>query len=407
MSLPAFLASGLDIADLVELPAPLPWLLLATTEDYFTPAGARPVYEEAQRWYRLYGAGERVQFFVGQGPHGTPKESRTAIYAWMIRWLKDGHGDPEDEPVKLYTNRELQVTQSGNVEQEPGSRKLYQIIREEMEAGMQPRSLAELRAELQRLGAPSTGAAPAVQVREELRGPSYRVQQLGFESEPGVEIAAKLYLPGQPGRKTAVVVVEEKRLPVPLHVTRSQSSAALAAAMASAGSVVLELDPRDSPAADDGRPFLGNWLANERVDLVGRNLAAMRAHDILRGVDVLAARPDVDPSAIRGCARGVKGFWLLLAAAMDARLTRLWLDRTPVSLRAAFEGPMTTNLFDAMIPGFARHWDFADLLKAMGKRPVLWTDPTNWMNQVVEAGPEFRYRYAGEPDGRYVDEFLR
>ena len=68
---------------------------------------------------------------------------------------------------------------------------------------------------------------------------------------------------------------------------------------------------------------------------------------------------------------------------------------------------MTTNLFDAMIPGFARHWDFADLLKAMGKRPVLWTDPTNWMNQVVEAGPEFRYRYAGEPDGRYVDEFLR
>jgi hypothetical protein len=133
----------------------------------------------------------------------------------------------------------------------------------------------------------------------------------------------------------------------------------------------------------------------------------MRSHDILRGVDVLATRPEVDRSAIRGYARGVKGFWLLLAAAADPRLTRLWLDRTPASLRAAFEGPMTNHLFDAMIPGFARHWDFSDLLKAIGNRPVLWTDPTDWMNQVVEAGPQFRYRYVGESDVAYVQEFLR
>ena len=103
----------------------------------------------------------------------------------------------------------------------------------------------------------------------------------------------------------------------------------------------------------------------------------------------------------------MKGFWLLLAAAMDPRLTLLWLDRTPWSLRAAFEAPMTNNLFDAVIPSFARHWDFPDLLKAMGQRPVLWTDPTNWMDQVVEAGPGFRYRYVGEPDSGYVAEFLR
>ena len=237
---------------------------------------------------------------MGQGPHGTPKESREAIYAWMGRWLKGGHEEPADEPVKLYTNRELWVNRSGNVEEEPGSRKLHQIIREEMRERIQPRSVAELQAELRRLGVPSTGAAPAVRVGEESTGPGYRTQQLGFEGEPGVEIAAKLYLPNRPGRKPAVVVVEEKRLPVPLHVTRSQSTAALADAMARAGSVVLELDPRDSPAANDGRPFLGNWVTNERVDLVGRNLAAMRAHDILRGVDVLAARAEVDPALIRG-----------------------------------------------------------------------------------------------------------
>lgn len=407
MSLPRFLASGLDIADLVELPAPLPWLLLATTEDYFTPDGARPVYEEARRWYRIFEAEERVQFFVGKGPHGTPKESREAIYEWMIRWLKNGQGDTTDQPVKLYTNLELRVTRGGNVAEEPGGRKLYQIIRDELPSRLQPRGVAELKTELVRLGVPTSRAAPPVRIHEESLLDGYRLQQVSFDVEPGLPVSAKLYLPIGQGRRTAVVVVDEKRLPVPLYVQRSQSTEALAVAMVRAGSIVLELEPRDSPAANEGRPFLGNWVTNERSDLIGRNLPAMRAHDILVGVDLLAARADVDASAIRGYARGAKGMWLLLAAAADARLARLWLDRTPTSLRSALDGPMTTHLFDALVPGFARHWDIPDLRKALDGRPVLWTDPTNWMNRVIDAGPEFRYRYVGEPDSGYVDEFLR
>ena len=31
--------------------------MMATTEDYFPPDGARAVYTEARRWYELYGAG--------------------------------------------------------------------------------------------------------------------------------------------------------------------------------------------------------------------------------------------------------------------------------------------------------------------------------------------------------------
>ncbi len=406
MSLPAFLANGLDIADFIELPAPLPWLLLSTTEDYFTPEAARPVYEEARRWYSLYGAEDKIRFFVGKGPHGTPKESREAIYAWMIRWLKDGEGDPADQPVHLYTNYELRVTQSGHVDNEPRSRKLYQVILDEFRAHREPRGVPALLAELQRLGIPSMGIVPPVTTLSNTQANHYRMERIRFESDPGVAIEANLYLPDSPGRKQAVLMLEDKRLPVPLYVTRSPSSVPLAEAMAQAGRVVLELAVRDSPEANDGRPFLGNWLTNERADLVGRNLAAMRAHDILAAIDVLAARPDVDPASIRGYARGVKGFWLLLAAAVDPRLSRLWLDRTPSTFRSAFENPLTSFLFDVMIPGFARHWDFKDLRDAMGKRSVLWTDPTNWMNQVVQPGPSYRYRHVGQTDETYLKEFL-
>jgi len=407
MSFPAFLSSGLDIADFFELPAPMPWLMLATTGDYFTPDGARPVYEEVKRWYGLYGAEDRIRFFVGPGPHGTPKESREEIYRWMNRWLKDGKGDERDEEVKLYTNHELQVTASGHVDDEPGSRKLYQIILEEYRNRQERRSQAQLLAELRALGVPSRGGVPRVITMERTAGKDYRLEQIQFEAEPGVTVHGKLYLPNAEGRKEAVVVVEDKRLPVPLHVTRSPSTAGLAEAMARSGRVVLEFEPRDAPGQSDGRPFLGNWLLNERFDLVGLNLAASRAHDILAAVDVLAARPEVEADSIRGYARGVKGFWLLLAAAMDARFKKIWLDRTPWSFGEGMSHPMTGYLFDAMIPGFARHWDLRDLVEAAGERRIFWTDPANWMDQVVFRSPAHRYRYVGEGDGPSMVEFFR
>ncbi len=155
-------------------------------------------------------------------------------------------------------------------------------------------------------------------------------------------------------------------------------------------------------------------MGNTRADHIGRNLPAMRAHDILRGVDLLAARSDVDPASIRAAARGVKGIWLLLAAAIDSRIGKVWLDRTPYSLRTALERPMNNGLFDAVIPKFALHWDLEDLTKAMGNRPVMWTDPTNWMGKIVALGPSYRYRYvigdttdlSDDQDNAYVGEFI-
>ena len=43
-----------------------------------------------------------------------------------------------------------------------------------------------------------------------------------------------------------------------------------------------------------------------------------RAYDILRGVDLLSARSDVEAGSIHAAGQGVKGIWLLLAAAADS-----------------------------------------------------------------------------------------
>ena len=41
------------------------------------------------------------------------------------------------------------------------------------------------------------------------------------------------------------------------------------------------------------------------------------------------------------------------------------MDKTPTSLLEALENTLNTNLYDAVIHGFALHWDLADLKKAM------------------------------------------
>jgi hypothetical protein len=339
----------------------------------------------------------------------------------MTRWLKGGQGDVHDQSIKNYSNFDLQVTKTGQVRDEPGSREVYQLLLDELRAKKRQGTLPELQAELRRLQISTDGSSPAVKVLDESKGTGWQLQHIQFESEPGIIIKGELYIPPSPGRKPAVLLVADDMTAKRILMTTS-----LAERMASFGRIVFEIEPRDSPIeAPAEQPeamfreyesFVGNWLANTRADLIGRNLPAMRAHDILRGVDVLAARSDVDPSSISATARGLRGVWLLLAAAADPRIKKVWLDRTPYSLQSALEKPVAMDLLDAVIPGFVLRWDLDDLTEAMGNRSVLWTDPTSWTEQVVPLGAPFRYRYLvfgivtdlfNEQANQYIDEFLR
>ncbi len=411
MTFPHFLASGLDTADFVELSAPRPWLLQSTeTDQYgFSHEGVELVYSEAQGWYDLYHARDKIAFMVAPGSHGMPLQSREALYRWMIRWLKNAEGDFREQPVKMYSNAELQVTATGHVEDIPGSRKLYQILRADLQARESPWSLPKLREELQKLQIATDKSAPTVRVLSRARVDSGSLQQLEFESDPGIWLNATLYLPNSPGRKPAVVMVRDDERPA------GMSPTALAERMTALGQVVLLLEPRTSREKNTEGPYTGDWLSDLHADLIGRNLPAMRAHDILRGVDLLSARPDVDPSSIRGTARGVAGIWLLLAAAADSRLKTVWLDRTPASLRSALDNSMTVDLPDAVIPNFILHWDLPDLVKAIEPRRAFWSDPTNWTQHVVALGSQFSYRYVvGDitdektaQDDLFIREFLQ
>jgi hypothetical protein len=339
-------------------------------------------------WYRIFNAEDNIRWAVGPGPHGTPLETREAIYEWMIRWLKDGRGNFREEAVEMLADFDLLATQTGQVE----GREIYQVILERFRQRMSQGSSEQLLAEIRKWSADHTGQPPIVRVLNEMPGEVFRTQQLALEVEPGLEISGTLYAPRAPGRKSAILLVDME--------------APLAERLAARGVVVLNLQPRGLPL-----PSRGEDQAAAKQDIrawvIGKNMAGMRAGDIRRGVDLLVARPDVDASSVCAMARNISGIWLLMAAAIDTRIGKIWLDRTPYSLRAALEVPLTRDLHDAVIPGFALHWDLEDLVKAMAPRPVLWSDPTDWMYKVVPHLAGFLYRTFEEPDDRFLAELMK
>lgn len=411
MAVPHFLASGLDTADFVELSAPKPWLLQSNETDQFgfSHEGVELVYHDAQAWYDMYKARDHLGFMIAPGSHGMPLASREAVYQWMIRWLKNGEGDFHEQPVTMFPETQLRATPSGHVEDLPASLKLHQLLEADLKKNEKREPVAELAEELKRLQIATDGSAPGVKVLSTKNSNGGSVQQIEVESEQGIRLNATLYLPHADGRNPAVLIVKDGE------DLQGISTTEMAEKMAAAGQVVLELEPRTSRLRNTEGRENGDWMSDMQANLIGRNLPSMRAFDILRGVDLLSHRADVDPNAIRGAARGVAGVWLLLAAAADSRLAAIWLDRTPSNLRSALDNSMAVDLPDAVIPGFVLHWDLQDLVKAMGTRTVLWTDPTNWMQHVVALGPSYRYRYVpgdltdemGAQDDALIREFLK
>jgi dienelactone hydrolase len=387
-SFPFFLSSGLDVADYIELFAPKPWLINSTVGDFFPIEGARHAYQEALDWYRIYDAENHIRWAIGPGPHGTPLEIREAIYQWMIRWLKDGRGDFREEPVELALDFDLLATPSGQVE----GREMYQVIQQSFRERMKQGNSEQLLAEIRKWSEDRAGQPPLVRVLHDNPGEAFRTQELALEVEPGLEISGTLYTPLASGRKPAVLLVD--------------LDAAMAERVAARGVVVLNLYPRGLPLPSNAEDQAAA-KQNIRAWVIGKNMAGMRAFDIRCGVDVLAARPDVDTGSIRAAARNVPAFWLLMAAAVDARIGKIWLDGTPHSLRAALDVPVARDLHDAVIPGFALHWDLDDLVKSMAPRTVLWSDPTDWLERVVPHLPGFLYRTFGEADERIIAELLK
>ena len=323
-SFPGFVSDGLDQADWVYQFAPKPWLISSTADDFFTPAGAQIVFEQAKDFYRVFGKEDRVKWVVGPGGHGTPLVVREAIYEWMIRWLMDGKGDAKELDLPMLGVAELCVYPGCLA---PG-RGLSEVIAESWKLRRAKGDVKKLIA----LGGPASGLS--------------EVKWLGPES-----------------RDELIVMVSDG---VPAE-RRAESLARLGVR------IKLVKLPGVSPM---GGRYSGGWIDHTRAWLVGKNLASMRANDLL--VEVRKELGQYGQVHLHGWAWG--GIPALYAAHAEPRIAKVWLERTPYSMEMAMLTPLHRNLHEAIVPGIALAGDFQDFID---KRFFL-VDAHDWNENRIE-----------------------
>ncbi|MBK8503693.1 MAG: acetylxylan esterase [Saprospiraceae bacterium] len=121
-----FLYKGLDLADLVEARAPKPTLMVTTTRDIFSIQGARDLYIEAQHAYRAHGETDNLSMVEDDAPHQSTRKNREATYRFFQKHLNNP-GDPVDVNVEIFPEKELWVTEGGQLSKNGYDQNLFLI----------------------------------------------------------------------------------------------------------------------------------------------------------------------------------------------------------------------------------------------------------------------------------------
>jgi cephalosporin-C deacetylase-like acetyl esterase len=391
-TLPRFIASGFDFADWVELAAPRPVAIVAFETDFFPIAGAKDTFEEAKRFYGLFGAADAVQLIHGQGGHCNLGPVSPQVFAFLTTHLK-GAGAPVAAfaPARAKNPDALTVTGDGQVSLALGSLTVEELARRRavqvapaVTAVASAAAVDTLRSRIQRdvralaSVTATPGSSPKVTTAPKATGDGFRTETIALESEPGVTLDGVVAVPGQAGAHPAILWMDATPLD-------DIAASADFARLAKTGHVVLALHPRGvlgEPPPNPSQLALGPYMALfQRAVAVGRTIVGLRIDDTIRAVDWLASRPDVDRSAITVYGTGAQGMVALHAAALDPRISRIVAERALVSYRTALQAGLHKNLSEVLIPSVLTRYDTPDLLIATHPRPVVLVNPANAMGQ--------------------------
>lgn len=384
----------LDRGDILAAAAPKPLFICYTTHDRgktYSPVyddATEEVYEEAASVYRLLGAADKIGLAASHLPHGLGYTNRQHTCRWFNRWLKGKDGPVAEAPFKPFPDPMLNATRTGQVTTSLPSRSSAQVNRDRLAALLKtrrekPTDAAQLRRSLgSLLGLKPTGGTPPSQVLSSTPRPGVMIEQFFFETEPGVRTPGWFLRPS-----------DVERPPVVLHMSDDGGASLVAEPGAcdrllGAGFAICSITLRGTGIARPRFPRSGpNYydpisLVDERYAwawlVLGSPVAGQRVHDVLRAIDYLSARTDVNNAQLRLLGKGNAAIAAQMAGFLDSRVRSVFLDGGPVSFAEAVNSPDYSLDLSWFVPGILRHMDLPDVVWGMAARPC-------WIRNSVDA----------------------
>lgn len=371
------LAEGIDRGDLVLACAPRPFMILySSTDSGFTYSptyvkGTIEVYEQAANAYSLMGAKEKIGVFGSPLPHDYDYFNRQHVYQWFNRWLGSedwgtDEADFDDSPAGT-----LNCTSTGQVLTSLGGRSIVALNADRMRAVRPSENGVESSRSSAVARLSKLLALPGERTDLNVRNISSNVrknmviEQFWLYSEPGVRVPGWFLKPAQGGTTFPTVLYVSEGNSNEIVYETSEVGALVRDGFAVCGVDLRGLGDETPPYPAGGPTFYRGKLADGyqwACFTLGKPILGQRVWDLLRSLDYLQTRKDVDQKRIYGL--GVKGAALavLFSGVIDDRLHSMLLDRAPVTYSSIVTSRMYSLDFSWFLHGVLKECDVPDLI---------------------------------------------
>ena len=388
---------GIDNVDLSSSIAPRP--LLITIEQY------SPEFDSAVRAirarYEQLGASNKFKTVPANDPHAWTVKLRIANVEWFSRWFYDRPGPATEAPFTPEPWENLWCTPDGSIRYSRQGETIYsRILKAQAKLPPDrkaPATSSELASYRRELGAeirktiryrPSnTPLAPHHDTTTPRKG--YKIEKVEFLSEPGIYISAWVFKPdAELKERTAILYVSD--------TGRDDDGMGfgLLEEITLRGYCVVAVDVRGIGATmpphsgDESGQFQqvdnADCAMTYMVWEIDQDLFGMRVLDVIRSIDYVLSRTDVDSSGVRLAGRGAGALWSLYAAALDARVKVLLAHEGLLSYRALTGVDRYLTESSLFIRNVLTRFDLPQVAAAVAERRVAVLAPVGPMKEQVD-----------------------
>lgn len=235
----------------------------------------------------------------------------------------------------------------------------------------------------------------------------YRVENIIYESMPGLYVTGSLFIPGglKKGEKAPAVVYCSGHS---ANGYRSPAYQRVMLNLVKKGFIVFAFDPvgqgeRLEYYDTASRKSRHKWPSNEhsypgvQVFMTGNTLAMYMIWDGIRAVDLLLTRKETDPARIAITGRSGGGTQSAYIAAFDDRIKAVAPENYITNFSRLFQSIGPQDAEQNFLNGIARGLDMNDLLMVRAPKPALMITTTRDMFSIqgsTEAAAEVSAMYA-------------
>ena len=368
--------NGIDHIDYTLMRIPRPTNILAATRDFFEISSTREAILDAKAAFSKLGHNKKFSYYECDAKHGMHVGHRQEATRWMLQWLyNDPFSVTEPKNIKLFTDTELQVTNSGQLFKEFDNEKDVAALNLQIAKELKNKRKSFWKNDSQKalskvrklIGLPKPRGKANVKIGERVIIKWAKVDEIVFEQYDGMPVPSLLFRPlNQNGMNIDVVIIA--------------NSMGMKHAMQS-GSVRKLLNDKTAVFVVDLRGFgetkdqgsnqkyqsHSHRIANVATH-IGRPLLGQRVGDLLSVVDFIDSFESANNIKLIGAHAAAPV--ALHAAALDKRISEVSLEKNPVDswVEDVVAKPLRSNMADHIVPNALLWYDLPDLAHYLGKK---------------------------------------